>query len=133
MNALALQSIQVSRQCRHKSLTFTSFHLGNVTLMKNHTANQLHIIRTLANHTLSSLPCYGKRIWQNRIKRHILLRQTLFQLISLRPKLLVGHLFIFVIQTVNNVNLLTQSFQNLLLWIAKNLTQRFLLCNCHKP
>jgi hypothetical protein len=60
----------------------------------------------------------GNRIWQNCIKCHILLRQTLFQLISLRPKLLVGHLFIFVIQTVNNVNLLTQSFQNLLLWIA---------------
>ena len=44
MNTVTCQCIQEYRQGSHKCLTLTSCHLGNLSLMQNHTTKQLNIV-----------------------------------------------------------------------------------------
>ena len=49
MHAIATQRIQIGRQCRNQRLALTSPHLGDVAVVQNHAANQLHIERAHAH------------------------------------------------------------------------------------
>ena len=44
MHTVTRQGVQEYRQGCHEGLTFTSCHLGNLTLMKYYTAEELHIV-----------------------------------------------------------------------------------------
>ena len=44
MNTITCKCIQEHREGSHKGLTFTSDHLGNLTLMENDTSKQLYIV-----------------------------------------------------------------------------------------
>ena len=48
MNAVPFQSVQICRKSRHKSLSFSCLHLGNSSLMKNNSADQLYSVVTHA-------------------------------------------------------------------------------------
>ena len=52
VNAFSRQRIQVSRQCGYQRLTFTGLHLSNTALMKDDTADQLHLIVFHIKYTL---------------------------------------------------------------------------------
>ena len=44
MYTIACQGIQEHREGSHEGLTFTSGHLGNLSLMEYHTTKQLHVV-----------------------------------------------------------------------------------------
>ena len=44
MDSLACEGVQEHRQCCHEGLTLTCRHLGNLALMENYTADELHVI-----------------------------------------------------------------------------------------
>src|SRR5690606_40332274 len=52
MHALAVKRIEVDRQGRHQRLAFTGAHFGNAAFVQNHAANQLHVVRTHAEHAI---------------------------------------------------------------------------------
>ena len=88
MNPLALKCIQVCRECRHKCLTFTGFHLCNTALMQDHTTDQLYSVMTHAKNT-------GCRFSDNRVSFHqkiiqcLALGQTFLELVCLCPQLFI--------------------------------------------
>ena len=56
MHTLARQGVKEHRKCRHKSLALTGSHLGDLSLMKHNTTDQLNII---VNHVPSHLVAAG--------------------------------------------------------------------------
>lgn len=56
MHTLARQGVKEHRKCRHKSLALTGSHLGDLSLMKHNTTDQLNII---VNHVPGHLVAAG--------------------------------------------------------------------------
>ena len=68
MNTFTCKSIQICWKCRYKCLTFTSSHLCNSSLMKNHTTNNLNTIMFHSKRSACrfSYNCVG--FWKNIVK-----------------------------------------------------------------
>ena len=52
------KGVEIARQCCNKRLAFASLHLGDLALVKNHTADQLNIKVTHSKDTLCRLSNY---------------------------------------------------------------------------
>ena len=68
MNALSLQRIQICRECGYQRLTFTSLHLCNTSLMKDHTTDQLYPVMLHTKYTLCCLSDSCKCLWKKIIQ-----------------------------------------------------------------
>ena len=106
MHAFALEGIQIGRQRRHQSFTLASLQLGHATLMQHHRTNQLHIVMALADCPISHLAHHRKSVWQNRIKCHRFLLQTLAQNIGLTSQFLIRQFLVFRAKRIDFVDFL---------------------------
>ena len=68
MHALSFQGIQICRQGRNQSLSFTCLHLRNPSLMQKKSAYELYFERTFAENSVRCLAYKGKCIRQNGIQ-----------------------------------------------------------------
>ena len=63
VNTFAFQGIQIGWQCSYKGLTFTSFHLGNTTLVKYDSTDELYFEMLHSQYSLGSLTDGSKCLW----------------------------------------------------------------------
>ena len=89
MDALAFQSIQISRKGRHQRLTFTGTHLCDTSLMQDDTTDQLYSVVLHVQNTLCSLS-YGCISLRKQIVQSLSLGQTLLVLLGLTTQFLIG-------------------------------------------
>ena len=68
MHALARQRVQIGRKGRHQRLAFTGFHLGDIALMQENPAHQLHIKRPQAQRAFRGFAAIGKGFGQQIIQ-----------------------------------------------------------------
>ena len=87
--ALSVQGIQESRQRSHQCLTFTGFHLGNTSLMKDDTTNDLYRIMFHMKDSPGSFPDQSEGFGKQIIQRFPVCA-ALLQLSGLLPELLIG-------------------------------------------
>ena len=124
VNTFALHRIQNARQSRHQSFTFTSFHFGNFSFVKNHTADQLNVKMT---HFKRSNRCFAnnrKNFWQDFIQSFFFFLNFFLKFFERFFELFVAHFFEFFAQSINFGNFFLEPFQNLFLRISKNLSQK---------
>ncbi len=88
VHTAALQGIQIRRRRGNKRLTFTGLHLGNTTLMKNNTADQLHPVMLHAKDTLCCFADSRKGL-HKQIIQGLSICKTLLVLCCFCPKLLI--------------------------------------------
>ena len=89
MDALSFQCIQIGRKGGYQCFSFTGLHLGNAALMKNDSADQLNPVMLHPKNTPCGFPHGSKRFYQYIIQR-LSFCQTLFELLCLPSKLLIG-------------------------------------------
>ena len=102
MYALALQRIQICRQCCHQCFTFTCSHLGNTSLMHHDAAHQLYGKMLHIQHigTGSRLSYHCIRLRQNIIQCFALC-QTILKFLCLSSQLFIRKVFILGAQCFN--------------------------------
>ena len=66
--AAPLKCVEVCRQSRDQSLTFTCLHLGNAALMKYYASDELHSEMLHSQRTPCCLAAYGECFRQNVIE-----------------------------------------------------------------
>ena len=91
MNALSFQRIQIRRQRGYQRFTFTGLHLGNSSLMKNNTADQLYPVMFHAKHTKSRFPD-NRKSFRKQIIQCFSLLQTFFKNTGPAAKFFIGKL-----------------------------------------
>ena len=105
VHALAGECIQVCRQGCHQGLTFTGLHLGNSSLMKNHTADELHPEVLHAYRTPRTFPAYRKGFRQ-KVVQGLPVGQSVLKLLSFSPQLVIRqllHILVVSLDTVDNL------------------------------
>ena len=68
MHALAGQRVQIGRKGRHKGLALAGAHLGDIALMQENPALQLHIKGPQTQGPARRLAAIGKGLGQNRLQ-----------------------------------------------------------------
>ena len=120
VNAFAFQRIQISRQRSHQSLTFTSLHLGNTSLMEYDAADDLYTEVFHAQGSLCTFTAYRKSFRQ-KIVQCFPCCNTVFELLCFSPQLLIGKLLHFLIKSHNLVCNFFDFLNFFLIEIAENL------------
>mmetsp|Transcript_2821 Transcript_2821/g.8426 ORF Transcript_2821/g.8426 Transcript_2821/m.8426 type:complete len:301 (+) Transcript_2821:2052-2954(+) len=69
VHPLARQRVEVRWKRGHQRLPLSRAHLRNLTFVKNHTTDQLHVKRTKTQHALRRLPDDRKRLHQQLVQR----------------------------------------------------------------
>ena len=90
MHALALQGVQIGGQGRHQRFALTGAHFGDVALVQNDAADDLHRKVLHPQHPPGRLPADGKRLGQN-VVQGLPRRQPLLQHPGLIPQGLLVH------------------------------------------
>ena len=109
MNAFTGKRVQINGQGRDERFTFAGLHLGDVALMQDHTADQLHIEMPLTERTPG-------RLADCRECRHhdVVERRTIFQLLTeglgTAAQLLIGELFDFRLEGVDRSGIGPENF-----------------------
>ena len=103
MHALAGDSVEVAGQGGDERLALAGLHLGNMTLMKRHGADELYVKVTHARDALGSLAHSGKSLGKHVVER-LAVGVTLAELIGLGAEFLLGHLLKLGLKTVDLVN-----------------------------
>ncbi len=86
MDSQPAQGIQVDRQGGGQGFSLTGLHLGDLSLVENHSSDELHVEVPLAQGPAGSLPDYGKGFDQEIIQG-LTLGETLPELPRLGLKL----------------------------------------------
>jgi hypothetical protein len=68
MHALARQRVEVGRQRGHQRFAFAGLHLGDVALVQEYAAFQLHVEGAQAQGPACRLAAIGKGLWQQGIQ-----------------------------------------------------------------
>ncbi|MPL60832.1 hypothetical protein SDC9_06394 [bioreactor metagenome] len=84
MHALAGQRVQIGREGRHQRFALAGLHLGDIALMQEDAAHQLHVEGPQAKGAARALAAVGKGLRQQRIQAFAVLLRALLQ----RPRLL---------------------------------------------
>ena len=103
MHALAGDSVEVAGQGGDERLALAGLHLGNMTLMKRHGADELYVKVTHARDALGSLAYGGKGLGKHVVER-LAVGVTLAELIGLGAEFLLGHLLKLGLKTVDLVD-----------------------------
>ena len=113
MHALAGNSVEIAGQRGDEGLTFAGLHLGNMTLMKRHGADELYVKVAHARDALGSLAHGGKGLGEHVVER-LAVGVALTELIGLGAELLLGHLLKLGLKTVDLVDDLVVALQVLI-------------------
>ena len=89
VNALALDRVQIGRQCRDQRLAFTGAHFRNFAAMEDDTAHHLHVEMPHAQHPDRCLAYGGEGFGKNIVQR-LAIGQLATELVGLGGKFLVG-------------------------------------------
>ena len=92
VNSPAGQRIKVGGHRGNKRLTFAGLHLGDPSLMKYYTSEELNVKGTFAENAVIGFPYRGKSLGKQRIKRFSC-RVSLLEIIRNRAELVVRHIF----------------------------------------
>ncbi|GIS14080.1 MAG: hypothetical protein CM15mP116_06630 [Synechococcus sp.] len=76
VHATTSEGVEIARKGGNQGFAFASFHLGDLTFMQHHAANQLDIEMTHAQHTLAGFTNNGKGLRQDLVEDRPLVRQT---------------------------------------------------------
>ena len=68
VNALSCKRVKISGKGSNKSLTLTCLHLGNSSLMKQYTAEQLNAEGSLTENSVRRLSDESECLWQYIVK-----------------------------------------------------------------
>ena len=88
MDSLSLKSVEVSGHNGHEGLSLTGFHLGNTTLVKDDSSDELHSEGLHLSYPPSRFP-YGRECLGQKIVKGLSGGKSAFKLFSLCPKLLI--------------------------------------------
>ena len=89
MDAFSLKGVEICRQCGHQRLTFSCLHLGNPSLMKDDSADQLNSVVSHAERSRSALAHDCICLRQDIVKR-LPVFQALFKFPRLAPQLFIA-------------------------------------------
>ena len=103
VHALAGNSVEIAGQGGDERLALAGLHLGNMTLMKRHGADELYIKVAHARDALGSLTHGGKSLGKHVVER-LAVGVTLAKLIGLGAEFLLGHLLKLGLKTVDLVD-----------------------------
>ncbi len=103
MYALACQCIQISRKRRHQRLTFTGPHLGNTSLMQDHSADDLHTEMPQSDHTYGRLS-YNRICFRQNIIQSLPVRKPLLKFPGLALQFIVRQLLYLRFQRLYRVH-----------------------------
>ena len=103
MHALTGDSVEIAGQRGDERLTLAGLHLGNMTLMKRHGADELYVKVAHARDALGSLAHGGKGLGKHVVER-LAVGVTLAKLIGLGAEFLLGHLLKLGLKTVDLVD-----------------------------
>ena len=103
VHALAGDSVEVAGQGGDEGLAFAGLHLGDVTLVQRHGADELHIKVAHAHGALGSLTHGGKGLGEHVVER-LAVGVALAELVGLAAELFLGHLLKLGLKTVDLVN-----------------------------
>ena len=110
MNSLARERVEICGHSRAERFTLTSLHLGNSTLMKYDTADDLNSEGTLTENSLVCLSYRRKRIGKYIVKR-LAVGKSLLESCRRCRELGVGHIFIFFTERINKIRHLFYLFK----------------------
>ena len=113
MNALACKSVKICGKGCNKGFTFTGFHFGNTSLMKNDTADKLYVKVAQTDYTVRSLTANRKCVGKNIVKCFAV-SESFFKDRSLSCKLLIAHLAVLGAELVDFVYCFLKLFYFLL-------------------
>ena len=91
VDALAGQRVEVDRERGDQRLALAGLHLGDLALVQDHAADQLHVEVALAQRPLGRLAHGGEGLGQQIVERFALI-EALAKLDGLASQLLVGEL-----------------------------------------
>ena len=103
VHALTGDSVEIAGQRGDEGLAFAGLHLGDVTLVQRHGADELYIKVTHAHGALGSFAHGGKGLGEHVVER-LAVGVTLAELIGLGAELLLGHLLKLGLKTVDLVD-----------------------------
>ena len=103
MDAAARERIEVDRERRDQRLAFAGLHLGDLALVQDHAADELHVEMPLADGALGRLADGRERRHQDVVER-LALGEFLLEGFGARAKLVVGKLDQFRLERVDGVD-----------------------------
>ena len=89
VDALAGERIEIDRQRRDQGLALAGLHLGDLAVVQDHAADELHVEMPLAKRALARLADHGEGLGQQFVERGAV-REPLAELVRLGPQRLVG-------------------------------------------
>ena len=102
VHAVSVESVQVSRKRRYQCLTFTCLHLGDASLMKHDSADELHSEMLHAQRSPCGFPAYGECLGKYVVERLALSKPAL-ELIRLGSQFFIGELLHLPVVRLNYV------------------------------
>ena len=89
VGALALQGVEIEGKGSHQGLALARLHLGDLALVENDAAQELHVEGSLADGAADGLPGDGEGLDQKVVQR-LAVVQAAAELVGLGPQLVVA-------------------------------------------
>ena len=111
VHALAFEGVEIDRQGGDQGLAFAGLHLGDLALVQDHAALQLHVEVALAERALGRLAHHGEGLDQE-VVQGLALGQALAELGGLGAQLLVGELGELGLECIDLRHRLVEAFDD---------------------
>jgi hypothetical protein len=118
VNALAFEGVEVDRQGGDQRLAFAGLHLGDLALVQDHAALELHIEVALAERALGRLAHHGEGLDQE-VVQGLALGQPLAEFRRLGTQLLVAELGKLRLECVDLRHRLVEAFDDAIIGCAE--------------
>src|SRR5262245_2426782 len=89
VHAFAFERVQIRRQSSDERLAFTRLHLGDLSAVKHHAADQLHVEMPHVQHALARLANHSERLDEHVVER-LTASDARLELLGLLTKLFVS-------------------------------------------
>ena len=120
MHAASLKSVEVGRQRRHESLTFTCLHLGDTSLMQDHSSDELHSEVLHAKAPPRALAAYRESLRKDVVES-LSLSEPVPEFLSLSSQLVIGQSLHRLVVRLDDVDSLFYLFYFLCIKISEDL------------
>ena len=118
MHALAVEGVEIDRQGGDQRLAFAGLHLGDLALVQDHAAHELHVEVALAERALGRLAHRGEGLDQ-QVVQGLALGQALAEFGGLGAQLLVGELGELRLERVDLRHRLVEAFDDAIIGCAE--------------
>ena len=130
VHTLARQRVQIDGKRGHEGFALAGAHFGNLALVQNHAADQLHVKMTHAQHALGSLAYHREGFVQQAVQAFSVGKSRL-EFRRLGAQLLVAELGDLRFERVDTHHILLQAFEQTAVAAAEYLGKRF--CDHKNP